>query len=48
MLLSPEEGKGLAYFVPDISRYDKKNVVIVGGGDSAVDWALNLFPGPNP
>lgn len=38
------EGKGLAYFVPDISRYDKKRVVIVGGGDSAVDWALNLLP----
>ena len=38
------EGKGLAYFVPDISRYDKKKVVIVGGGDSAVDWALNLLP----
>jgi thioredoxin reductase len=38
------EGKGLAYFVPDISRYDKKNVLIVGGGDSAVDWALNLEP----
>jgi len=36
------EGRGLAYFVPDISRYDKKQVVIVGGGDSAVDWALNL------
>ena len=38
------EGKGLAYFVPDISRYNKKKVVIVGGGDSAVDWALNLLP----
>jgi thioredoxin reductase (NADPH) len=38
------EGKGLAYFVPDISRYDQKNVVIIGGGDSAVDWALNLLP----
>jgi len=38
------EGKGLAYFVPDISRYDKKRVVIIGGGDSAVDWALNLLP----
>ncbi len=38
------EGKGLAYFVPDISRYDKKRVVIVGGGDSAVDWVLNLLP----
>jgi thioredoxin reductase (NADPH) len=38
------EGKGMAYFVPDISLYDKKRVVIVGGGDSAVDWALNLLP----
>jgi thioredoxin reductase (NADPH) len=38
------EGRGLAYFVPDITRYDQKNVVIVGGGDSAVDWALNLLP----
>jgi len=38
------EGKGVAYFVPDIGRYDKKKVVIVGGGDSAVDWALNLLP----
>ena len=41
------EGKGLAYFVPDISHYDKKDVVIVGGGDSAVDWALNLLPRAN-
>jgi ferredoxin/flavodoxin---NADP+ reductase len=38
------EGKGLAYFVPDIKRYMGKRVVIVGGGDSAVDWALNLEP----
>jgi thioredoxin reductase len=38
------EGKGLAYFVPDISVYDNQRVVIVGGGDSAVDWALNLLP----
>jgi thioredoxin reductase len=38
------EGKGLAYFVPDVGLYDGKRVVIVGGGDSAVDWALNLYP----
>jgi thioredoxin reductase (NADPH) len=38
------EGKGLAYFVPDIKRYDGKHVMIVGGGDSAVDWVLNLLP----
>jgi len=36
------EGRGLSYFVPDITKYDGKRVVIVGGGDSAVDWALNL------
>src|SRR5438132_10466398 len=38
------EGHGLSYFVPDVSKYDKKRPVIVGGGDSAVDWALNLYP----
>ena len=38
------EGHGLSYFVPDVSKYDKKRLVIVGGGDSAVDWALNLYP----
>jgi thioredoxin reductase (NADPH) len=38
------EGHGLAYFVPDIKRYLGKHVVIVGGGDSAIDWALNLEP----
>ncbi|MFA5975755.1 MAG: NAD(P)/FAD-dependent oxidoreductase [Elusimicrobiota bacterium] len=38
------EGKGLAYFVPDIKHYAGKNVLIVGGGNSAVDWALNLEP----
>ena len=27
-----------------MSKYDKKRVVIVGGGDSAVDWALNIYP----
>ena len=30
--------------MPDASFYDGKRVVIVGGGDSAVDWALNLYP----
>src|SRR5690242_4499705 len=38
------EGKGLSYFVPDVARYNDKCVMIVGGGDSAVDWALNLKP----
>ncbi len=38
------EGRGLAYFVPDPDSYAGKDVVIVGGGDSAFDWALGLEP----
>ncbi|WP_248960170.1 NAD(P)/FAD-dependent oxidoreductase [Sphaerisporangium perillae] len=37
-------GRGLAYFVPDSAEYAGKDVVVVGGGDSAVDWALMLHP----
>ena len=35
-------GKGVSYHVKDPSEYDGKRVLIVGGGDSAVDWALSL------
>ena len=35
-------GQGVEYHVKDPSRYDGKRVLIVGGGDSAVDWALAL------
>ncbi len=38
------EGKGLAYFVKSVAEYRGRKVLIVGGGDSAVDWALNLLP----
>jgi ferredoxin/flavodoxin---NADP+ reductase len=38
------EGRGLAYFVPDPQEYADRDVVIVGGGDSAFDWALTLSP----
>jgi thioredoxin reductase (NADPH) len=37
-------GRGLEYFVPDTADYAGKDVVVVGGGDSAVDWALTLQP----
>jgi thioredoxin reductase (NADPH) len=37
-------GRGLAYFVPDSSEYAGKDVIVVGGGDSAVDWCLMLQP----
>jgi ferredoxin/flavodoxin---NADP+ reductase len=36
------EGRGLAYFVPEFAPYKGKDVVIVGGGDSAFDWADQL------
>lgn len=37
-------GRGLEYFVPDSSPYSGTDVVIVGGGDSAIDWCLMLEP----
>jgi len=36
------EGKGVYYFVKEKSQFKDKRVLIIGGGDSAVDWALNL------
>src|SRR3954452_1527874 len=36
------EDKGLVFFVPDFDPYVGKDVVIVGGGDSAFDWAHQL------
>lgn len=36
------EGKGVYYFVKDKSVFKDKNLLIAGGGDSAVDWALNI------
>ncbi|MGF1662859.1 MAG: NAD(P)/FAD-dependent oxidoreductase [Kineosporiaceae bacterium] len=38
------EGRGLAYFVPSLASYAGEDVVVVGGGDSAFDWAENLHP----
>ncbi len=35
-------GRGLAYFLPRLEDYRDTDVVIVGGGDSACDWALAL------
>lgn len=36
------EGRGVEYFVTDKSKYKDRDLLIVGGGDSAVDWALNF------
>jgi thioredoxin reductase (NADPH) len=38
------EGVNLHYHVKDMEHYKDKNVVLLGGGDSAVDWALMLEP----
>lgn len=37
-------GKGLVHFVPRLADHEGKDVVIVGGGDSAFDWAVSLHP----
>ncbi|MBX6376944.1 MAG: NAD(P)/FAD-dependent oxidoreductase [Clostridia bacterium] len=36
------EGRGVYYMVSDLSRFVGKSVLVVGGGDSAFDWALML------
>lgn len=36
------EEKTLHYFVNDMNRFQDQRVLICGGGDSAVDWALML------
>jgi thioredoxin reductase (NADPH) len=36
------EGRGIFYFVKDKRRFRGQRILIVGGGDTAVDWCLNL------
>lgn len=38
------EGKSVHYAVRRIEAFRGKRVLIVGGGDSALDWTLNLAP----
>lgn len=37
-------GRGVVNFVPELEPLRDQDVVIVGGGDSAFDWALSLHP----
>ena len=41
------EGKSILYSVKDKSIFKEKSVVIFGGGDSALDWAIELFKTSN-
>ncbi|MBT2687574.1 NAD(P)/FAD-dependent oxidoreductase [Bacillus sp. ISL-47] len=41
---SQYEGKNLHYFIDDLNKFAGQKVVVFGGGDSAVDWALMLEP----
>jgi thioredoxin reductase (NADPH) len=41
--MSPWEGRGAHYIVSEKAAFAGKRVVIVGGGDSALDWVINLL-----
>ena len=38
------EGKSVHYSVRQMERFRGRDIVIAGGGDSALDWVLNLQP----
>jgi thioredoxin reductase (NADPH) len=38
------EGVGVHYAVRKMETFRGKNILIAGGGDSALDWAINLAP----
>ena len=42
--IEPFEGKSVFYAVRKMEAFRDKRVLIVGGGDSALDWTLNLAP----
>ena len=41
--MAPWEGRGAYYLVGNKSEFTGKRVVIIGGGDSAFDWVMNLL-----
>ncbi|WLE00818.1 NAD(P)/FAD-dependent oxidoreductase (plasmid) [Agrobacterium leguminum] len=43
-LLDEIASPNIIHFVPDLAVLDGRDVVVAGGGDSAVDWALAALP----
>jgi thioredoxin reductase (NADPH) len=41
--MAPWEGRGAHYLVGSKSEFEGKKVLIIGGGDSACDWVINLL-----
>jgi thioredoxin reductase (NADPH) len=41
--MTPWEGRGAHYLVGSKSEFAGKKVLIIGGGDSACDWVINLM-----
>ena len=46
--IEPYEGKSVFYAVRKMEAFRGKRVLIVGGGDSALDWTLNLAADRQP
>ncbi len=42
------DGIGVHYAVRKMETFRGKNILIAGGGDSALDWVINLAPWPRP
>ena len=42
--LEPYEGQSVFYAVRQMQEFKGKDILIAGGGDSALDWVLNLQP----
>jgi thioredoxin reductase (NADPH) len=42
--IAPYEGRSLFYAVRRRADFEGRDLVIVGGGDSALDWTLDLLP----
>ena len=42
--LEEYEGKSVFYAVKQMDKFKGRNILVAGGGDSALDWTLNLQP----